>query len=122
MRNTTIAWHQNPYLSQTYRVTPDRFGHLPERSLLSIFGYSTGAGAPNTISRLRILNDFLYTDLPRQWPGREAWHAPGSRARLHHMVSHIEWAAEMMERNAGSRDCSDAVSQRRADARGLLRL
>jgi hypothetical protein len=120
MPRTPFSWRYNRFLSQDYRAQPTRFADLPEQSLLKIFGYSTGINASNGSTRIQILQEFLYTELPVQWPGRAAWHEAGSLARLYRMVSHIEWAADMMERDH-RRDCSDAVSQRRADAQWLLR-
>jgi len=119
MPRPVLSWFNNQYLAASYRTDPFRFANLAEQSLLAAFGYSTGRNAPRAMTRLQILESFLYTGLPRQWVGREQWHAPGSLARLYRMIDHIEWAARMMELDSGRRDCSDAISQRQDDARWL---
>jgi hypothetical protein len=116
-----IRWYENRYLEEQYRVNPDYFGHLRQESLLKVFGYRTGNNAPSGLKRIKILEDFLQTELPIQWPHRNDWHKPNTRKRLNKMISHIEWVADMM-RLQDHRDCTEAIEQRASDIKCLRNL
>jgi hypothetical protein len=85
---------------------------------LNLFGYSVGAAGLRGRDRRELLEDFLFLQLPAQWPGRDEWFQPATRSRLKKMISFLEWRVMMAERNTAA-DYSEAIRELRDDIRWL---
>ena len=115
----TRTWSEL-YARRGVRAAPavrSRFDNYAERSALKLFGYSVGRNAPDDADRRALLEEFMYTELPRQWPHVEDWYPAATRARRDKTIGFIRWRADYAARQAG--DYSIAIDEWTGDAAWL---
>lgn len=93
-----------------------------EKSVLSLFGYRTGAGAPLPSDRRAILRKVLRADLQNvldpddfEESGASAWATPNSGHRVLAMKACIAGPIRQWEENPGERNMEEALRHRKQD-------